>query len=187
MNRIEFDSLLIQEQINYINNEIQKGISLNSICNEIGIKSNTMSTRIKTAGFIKDSKLNQYVLQEGLTEPKEAGRKPVASTPKEKRNTAPYKSPQEASGMIELIKRIETLENQFKSIIGHSELIQEGFKGESEFIVKKFKGESKQITNRINVDVYEKLERFYQEHDLYNRQDVLNSLLDEALNKYLGK
>lgn len=187
MNRIEFDSLKIQEQIDYINTEIQKGISLNSICNEIGIKSNTMSTRIKTAGFIKDSELNQYVLQEGLTEPKEAGRKSVATTPKEKRNTTPHKSPQEASGMIELIKRIETLENQFKSIVGHSEVIQEGFKDESGFIVKKFKGESKQITNRINVDVYEKLERFYQEHDLYNRQDVLNSLLDEALNKYLGK
>lgn len=62
MNRIEFDKLDKFEQINYINNQLEKsGLTLTKICEKIGIGRSTVRDRFKSVGYTYDKNTNSYI------------------------------------------------------------------------------------------------------------------------------
>lgn len=51
MDRNKFDSLTIQEQINYVNTKLDEGNSLNNVLKEIGIPKTTFRDRATKYGY----------------------------------------------------------------------------------------------------------------------------------------
>lgn len=176
MDREKFDSLLIQEQINYLNSKIEEGISLSKICKDIGIAKSTVATRIKKHGYVSN-KEGFYVLSksDGETQLED-----YHDNIKENNKTA-----SKPSEMDLLIKRVETIEKQLKQFKIDSEANKKQTNDNKEFIPTEFNSDIKQITARLNTEVYKKLNKMYEEHKLISRQVILNTLLNEVLDKYL--
>lgn len=177
MDRKTFDSLSIEEQVNCINESLKKGISLGAFGKSIGIAKSTVGTRLKTAGYIRNSDTGCYVLEglEAVNEEKNNDEKEV------KQNIEISTIPQ----IEELIKRIEKIEQELESFKTESKMNQKSFKNEYKFKPQKFETDVKQITARLNQEVFKKLERMYDEYNMISKQVILNSLLNEVLDKYL--
>lgn len=63
MNKDDFNKLDINKQIDYLNTQLKKGISLTVLCKNIGIARSTVGGRVKKQGYIFDKKINQYILE----------------------------------------------------------------------------------------------------------------------------
>ena len=67
MDRKQFDSLSIDKQIEYINEELKNSSSLTKICTEIGIDRSTIRKRAKKVGQEYDGCTNQYISDNSKT------------------------------------------------------------------------------------------------------------------------
>lgn len=63
MNKDDFNKLDINKQIDYLNTQLKKGISLTVLCKNIGIARSTVGGRSKKQGYIFDKEINQYILE----------------------------------------------------------------------------------------------------------------------------
>lgn len=63
MTKDEFNKLDINEQINYLNTQLKEGLTLTSLCKNIGIARSTVGGRVSKQGYIFDKKINQYILE----------------------------------------------------------------------------------------------------------------------------
>ena len=63
MNKDDFNKLDINKQIDYLNTQLKKGISLTVLCKNIGIARSTVGGRVKKQGYIFDKEINQYILE----------------------------------------------------------------------------------------------------------------------------
>ena len=63
MNKDDFNKLDINKQIDYLNTQLKKGISLTVLCKNIGIARSTVGGRAKKQGYIFDKEINQYILE----------------------------------------------------------------------------------------------------------------------------
>ena len=63
LNKDDFNKLDINKQIDYLNTQLKKGISLTVLCKNIGIARSTVGGRVKKQGYIFDKKINQYILE----------------------------------------------------------------------------------------------------------------------------
>ncbi|MCD3211835.1 hypothetical protein G8T71_10765 [Clostridium botulinum C/D] len=61
MNRKEFDSLEIKQQIEYINKELDNGKSLTELSEIINISRSTIRKRFKKLGYLFDQDANKYL------------------------------------------------------------------------------------------------------------------------------
>lgn len=61
MDKGDFNSLSIEAQVEFFNNELQKGKSIRGICNEIGIAKSTIQTRFSLKGYTFSKVGNVYV------------------------------------------------------------------------------------------------------------------------------
>lgn len=60
IDRDTFNNMSIPDQINYINNLLETGETLNNICNNMPIAKKTLRNRFKKMGYIFNKKLRQY-------------------------------------------------------------------------------------------------------------------------------
>lgn len=63
LNKDDFNKLDINKQIDYLNTQLKKGISLTVLCKNIGIARSTVGGRSKKQGYIFDKEINQYILE----------------------------------------------------------------------------------------------------------------------------
>lgn len=63
LNKDDFNKLDINKQIDYLNTQLKKGISLTVLCKNIGIARSTVGGRAKKQGYIFDKEINQYILE----------------------------------------------------------------------------------------------------------------------------
>lgn len=63
LNKDDFNKLDINKQIDYLNTQLKKGISLTVLCKNIGIARSTVGGRVKKQGYIFDKEINQYILE----------------------------------------------------------------------------------------------------------------------------
>ena len=60
MNKTEFNSLEVMEQIEYINKQLMKGDTLTNLSKNIGIGRSTISDRFKKVSYKYNKSINQY-------------------------------------------------------------------------------------------------------------------------------
>lgn len=152
----EFKNQEPEQQKEFIKSRLEAGTSKTALGEELGTSRNS---------------INRLMQKLGMEEVK-----PV-------RNVS--KKPQKAVTEDLIADRVNTLEKQMEEVLKAIRIQSECSKNTIEFKPHSFDSEVKQTTIRIHSEVIEKLNRFYSEYNQYGKQLVFNSLLNEALDKYL--
>jgi len=171
MDREDFNKLDINTQVDYFNKELKKeDNTFNFICRELQISKNTILSRFRSFGY-------EPVRQgEGTSK---GQRQKIIKFSKGENLTAEnseVKNKNEASDPYEInliLKRIELLEQKVK------ELESKGLCGDKNFINSYENTTTK--TFKIDIEVYQELEKLFDKYKMYKRQDIVSSLLKYAL------
>ena len=171
MDREDFNKLDINIQVDYFNKELKKeDTTFNFICRELQISNNTILSRFRSFGY-------EPVRQgEGTSK---GQRQKIIKFSKSENLTAEnleVKNKNEASDPYEIsliLKRIELLEQKVK------ELESKGLCEDKNFINSYESTTTK--TFKIDVGVYQELEKIFDKYKMYKRQDIVSSLLKYAL------
>lgn len=153
MNRMEFDSLNISEQVNYINENLKKGISLSLSAKEINISKSTLSDRLKRNGYRLLNGSYQKVDES-------AEKEIIKEVPKEKPK-------EELKVIIDRINKIEKELRALKSVPATKDI-----KHYDNTINKTFK---------VNKELLEQLEDKFKQYNNHKKQDILNTILEIGL------
>lgn len=174
MNREEFNKLNVKEQVEYFNNELnQENNNFNAICKSIGISKNTVLSRFKKFGYEparQGQKIIKFLQAIGEKEVKKEQRKNLTAENSEVKNKNEASDPYEINLIL---KRIELLEQKVK------ELESKGLCGDKNFINSYENTTTK--TFKIDIEVYQELEKLFDKYKMYKRQDIVSSLLKYAL------
>lgn len=152
----EFKNQEPEQQKEFIKSRLEAGTSKTALGEELGTSRNS---------------INRLMQKLGMEEVK-----PVKDI---------TKKPQKAVTEDSIVDRVNTLEKQMKEVLKAIRMNSEYNMNTIDFKPHSFNSEVKQTTIRIHSEVIEKLNRFYAEHNQYGKQLVFNSLLNEALDKYL--
>lgn len=174
MNREEFNKLNVKEQVEYFNNELnQENNNFNAICKSIGISKNTVLSRFKKFGYEparQGQKIIKFLQAIGEKEVKKEQIKNLTAENSEVKNKNEASDPYEINLIL---KRIEWLEQKVK------ELESKGLCEDKNFINSYENTTTK--TFKIDVEVYQDLEKLFDKYKMYKRQDIVSSLLKYAL------
>lgn len=174
MNREEFNKLNVKEQVEYFNNELnQENNNFNAICKSIGISKNTVLSRFKKFGYEparQGQKIIKFLQAIGEKEVKKEQIKNLTAENSEVKNKNEASDPYEINLIL---KRIELLEQKVK------ELESKGLCEDKNFINSYENTTTK--TFKIDVEVYQDLEKLFDKYKMYKRQDIVSSLLKYAL------
>lgn len=189
----------------------QDNNNFNAICKQLGISKNTILNRFKDNGFepsragqkiIAFSQLveksedkdilpsgittlteqNCSVKIENLTAENSAVKNPILDSEKLMvKNKSKASDPKDINSIL---KRIELLEQKVEEIESanlhlHKELDSEGIHYDKSFINSYENTTTK--TFKIDVEVYQELEKLFDKYKMYKRQDIVSSLLKYAL------
>lgn len=197
MNREEFNQLDIKGQVDYFNEELnQENNNFNAICKQIGISKNTILNRFKTNGF-EPLRAGQKIIEfydynkedKSLDKcPNEIKNLTVQNSASKNLNSEklPLKNKSKASDPkdIDLIlKRIELLEQKVEEISSNFEPIKKCENAKlrsSKNFINSYENTTTK-TFKINVEVYQELEKLFDKYKMYKRQDIVSSLLKYAL------
>ena len=200
MNREEFNQLDVKGQVDHFNNELkQENNNFNAICKQLGISKNTILNRFKAKGF-EPSRAGQRIIGfspkvgkeiteqncsvkiENLTAENSAVKNPILDSEKLLvKNKCNVSDPKDINLIL---KRIELLEQKVKI------LESQGLDSKKEYQNAKLRSDKSFInsydntttkTFKIDVEVYQELEKLFDKYKMYKRQDIVSSLLKYAL------
>lgn len=188
MDKNEFDSLSIEQQLGIVNSKSSEGISLNKFAQSMGVTESKIRKRFNKLGYFKNKESGLYEFREGF--------KP---TPKSIKTTSKNTSKKQAcSEDQKILEKIQQLEKELKTLKleveelkknpNKSEVTKEdnNYKKEAEnLVIRDFSGELKQISYRYDLEVLEAFEKLCTVYPHFTKQKILNTLLMEAIEKYL--
>lgn len=190
-----FNSLPIQEQVKEVNEFLSSGTSLNKFGKSIGIDESGLRKRFKKAGYSR-SKTGKKLFEavEGVI----TSEKPSESVKSSKGNNTlsgmikavkkANKQPESNANIDLLYKEFNNMKKELDSVKKEIELLKQGKEkqeSQEQLNIKEFKTDLKQISYRYNLEVLEKLDKLCKQNSQYSKTLILNSLLDEILDKYL--
>lgn len=201
MDRDSFNNLPISEQVDYFNNELKKDDNtFNYICKDIKISKNTILPRFEKSGyfplrqgsvnsvgakqrilgFFKEEELAEQIsLIKNLT----AENLEVENIKAENSAVKNKDKVNDPKDIALILKRIELLEQKvekYGSILSQSKECENAiFRSDKNFINSYNDTVSK--TFKIDVEVYQELEKVFDKYKMYKRQDIVSSLLKYAL------
>lgn len=200
MNREEFNQLDIKGQVDYFNEELkQENNNFNAICKSLGVSKNTILNRFKANGF-EPSRAGQRIIGfspqvekeltaqncsveiKNLTAKNSEVKNPILDSEKLMvKNKSKASDPKDINLIL---KRIELLEQKVETLQSeklhlHKELESEGIHSDKSFISSYDKTTTK--TFKIDVEVYQELEKIFDKYKMYKKQDIVSSLLKYAL------
>lgn len=194
MNREEFNQLDIKGQVEHFNNELkQENNNFNAICKQIGISKNTIMNRFKSNGFYparagqKITAFYDYLIEQNCSvEIKKltAKNSEVKNIKAENSMMKNKKKASDPEDINSILKRIELLEQKVETLQSanlnlHKEVEREGIHSDKNFINSYEKTTTK--TFKIDVEVYQELEKIFDKYKMYKKQDIVSSLLKYAL------
>lgn len=199
MNREEFNQLDIKGQVDYFNEELkQENNNFNAICKSLGISKNTILNRFKVNGFEplragqriigfspkvgkEITEQNCSVKIENLTAENSAVKNPILDSEKLLvKNKCNVSDPKDINLIL---KRVELLEQKVEILqsanLGLDKEDGKIFCSDKNFINSYENTTTK--TFKIDVEVYQELEKLFDKYKMYKRQDIVSSLLKYAL------
>ncbi|MCD3351246.1 helix-turn-helix transcriptional regulator [Clostridium botulinum D/C] len=178
MNRKEFDDLNVNEQLNYINENLTMGKSLTELANEIKISRSTLRKRFKKIKYIFNQNANKYICDGNNTN----------ATSKGDNN----KSNEVA---IDNISKCDSdnIDITFKKLNDNADKILEMLEWWGNRDIKKkvdisklnnFENKTKHRSFNINSEILNKFTDFCNTHREYMQVDLISIALLEFLEKY---
>lgn len=189
MNREEFNQLDVKGQVDHFNNELkQENNNFNAICKQLGISKNTILNRFKTNGF-EPLRAGQKIIEfydynkedksldkcpneiKNLTVQNSAAKNPILDSEKLLvKNKCNVSDPNDINIIL---NRIELLEQKVKELESAKLRLDKNFINSYENTTTK--------TFKIDIEVYQELEKMFNKYKMYKKQDIVSSLLKYAL------
>ena len=187
MNKDDFNKLDINKQIDYLNTQLKKGISLTVLCKNIGIARSTVGGRVKKQGYIFDKEINQYILENESSNGRAYNKLTVSDMLANEKSDSNFESKVESQG-----EKITPVSNNLTSsnnentnlILSSSDSDNLGYLLKNIDILKNFIENSKRSssTNEVNSleDIINDIYKFKQEKRNYKVKslridcDILN-------------
>lgn len=203
MKREVFNQLDIKGQVDYFNEELkQENNNFNAICKSIGISKNTILNRFKKEGLLparQGQKIiafydypieqNCSVEMKNLTTENSEVENIKAENSATKNHISEnlmMKNKKKASDPEDInliLKRIELLERKVKEIesanLNFPIEVNRELRSDKNFINSYENTTTK--TFKIDVEVYQELEKLFDRYKMYKKQDIVSSLLKYAL------
>lgn len=208
MDRLLFDDLKLQDQVNYINNQLNEELSLTKICENVGIGRTTIRDRFKKIGYTFNKESNKYRYDTNVLNGEEYKENTnIIHSKKYKENTDVIhnksidnikpKGIEYSSNTNIIPKEFTKKENIEKllSLLNYSDdiihMLQEYHNNKNIIDVPElkinrdnFSGEVKITTVRLYQGTYENFKTFASDHKEYTMQDLVTQALFELMNKY---
>ena len=196
MTKEEFNSLSILEQIDYINNNLQSGSTLTNICKSIGIGRSTVRDRFEKAGYKYNSEAKQYqsyieIVDEessnNVVETIDEDKCPAGQVGSNFSNNAVVGTDNNYNyeDLVKIIQNYNNLNNKMEEVYGWYKLQSSNDVVEpNKFRIKEFKGEAVARSFKLYDPVQKEFAKFCKKNNKYKVQDILSTLLYEAMEKY---
>lgn len=193
MDREDFNKLDINTQVDYFNKELKKeDNTFNFICRELQISKNTILSRFRSFGYEpvrqgqgtskgQRQKIIKFSKSENLTA-ENSEVKNLTDENSAMKNKSKASDPKDINLIL---KRIELLEQKIKILESanlHSvkkEPLNGDLRSHKNFINSYENTTTK--TFKIDVEVYQELEKLFDKYKMYKKQDIVSSLLKYAL------
>lgn len=194
MNKEQFNALDKIDQINYINSQLLEGQTLTAVCKSIGIGRTTIRDRFEKAGYKYNAEIKQYQSYVEVVDLESSNSVVEADKFNEEvfvqASSNPVVGSQSNYSYDDLVKVIENyaeLNNKMDEVYSWYQL-QNSSNGvvveEDKFAIKDFKGDTVTRSFKMYESVQKKFMKFCKKHSQYRVQDILSTLLDEAIEKY---
>ena len=194
MNKTEFNSLEVMEQIEYINKSLLEGNTLTNICKSIGIGRSTIRDRFKKVSYEYNKSINQYESIVEIIETETIA--PAGANKPTKEDIKPFV--QESSNLVvgtELYKNNEILINMINNYDDNLSKLNElydWYKLQSsnkvvqteKFKVDDFEGDIVVRSYKLYEPIQREFLEFCKKNNKYKVQDILSQALKEFLDKY---
>lgn len=197
MNKEAFNQLEIQQQVEYINGELENS-SLNSVCEVIGISEATVRDRFKRKGYARQGKQFIYKgiapanklakVKTNINSTEDTENTKITNTNNTSNTKAQQKSTK-SSDIKTLEKKIESLEAEIKGIM---EIINTtNIRNTNNTIntkeLKKYKGTTVSRNYRVNEEVQKEFKKMCNKFTAgtdYTVTDIISLALEEFINKH---
>lgn len=176
LSKEDFNQKSIEEQIEYINSEITEGKSFTQVSKVIGFDESTLRRRFSKEGYIRDKESKLYINTDKVLKDNNSNDNISKEENIDKR-------------LNRLEEKINIIDKSIDKLMSNKNIVvtknNKEVQGQQVFEIRKFERGLKQKTERYYGEVSEKLKRLYNKYPHLNKYDILNSLLDEILDKYI--
>ena len=190
MNKTEFNSLEVLEQIEYINKSLLGDNTLTNICKNIGIGRSTIRDRFKKVSYEYNKATNQYesiveiieaetVAPAGANEPIKENIKPVIQQSSNK----VVRTDNEI--LTSLINNYDDMNNKLNEMYNWYKLQSSNKVVQTEkFKVDDFEGDIVVRSYKLYEPIQREFLEFCKKNNKYKVQDILSKFIKEGLEKY---
>jgi hypothetical protein len=154
----EFNRLVIEEQVEYLNSKLPLK-TLTKVCDELKIARSTITGRFKKRGYTLDLTQNKYILDKTTKEIK-------------------VNDDNDIKELLEMKDKLKLLIEWFDG--EQAGTLQKDFNID----LDKFDGEAISRTFVVYPNVLDRYVKFCEAHRAYRRQDIISKAITEFLDKY---
>lgn len=182
MNTLDFNSLSVAKQIEYINNELAKNLTLREIIErDLKLTRSTIRRRFSKYGYVLDKEKNKYINSYIYTESNKNITNSNTTYVKGSSTNITNSNKNITDGNINITKSNITF--TIEEIIALKELVAQN-KNKEKIINPCFSGDLKVKTVKIYTSVLEDYNRFVKNNKQLKQQDIISMALKEFLDKY---
>lgn len=181
MDKKEFDLLSITEQVEFINEQLNKGDSLTNICKNIGIGRTTLRDRFTKAGYKFNAELKQYICNTDAKEYNCNTNILQTEIVEYKSNTNILNNKENKEKLINLINEYDTIRELIEWYHKQKNIVE---LPELKIDKSKLTGEIKTTTIRLYSNVWDKFKFFSEKYPEYKAMDLISMALIEFMEKY---
>ena len=177
MEKLKFNKLKLEEQVQYINDQLKTGLSLTNICKNIGIDRSTVRKRFKSKGYNFNPDINLY---EAGTLSTVVAVKQASTT-----NKKSFKNANNTVNTNTLEDRVKDLESKIKALekLINVNTIDTNNTDDKELNITIFEGETVSRAYRLDAKVQKDFKIFCKKHSEYKVQDIISSALKDFMDK----
>ena len=168
----QFKALGLEQQVEYINELLQEGNTVDNIRMALGVGKNYIGNNFSKGGYKKDRATGLYI---------KAGTEAnintnITNEKAQKLNNKALRGGNSGNSSNSLEKRVEGLEKQLEAIKAMLEANNTN--------ATRFEGEKVARSYKINIEVQKQFKAFCKAHSEYEVGDILANAMLEFMNKY---
>lgn len=195
MNKEKFNKLEIINQIQYINNALEKNKSITSVCEEIGVGRSTIRDRFKKANYSYSKELKQYIYNKDITDVLQSDinlkNRCDTSVKKEEDNCSTPVIQKDAVTEI-VTKSDEEIRNNLLDLVNNYDVLKDIIElhrrntsvVKQQIVIDLEDAESKLATLRVNSKVLDQFKDFCSKHKEYKKVDLLSQAIKNFVENY---
>ena len=176
----QFKALGLEQQVEYINELLQEGNTVDNIRMALGVGKNYIGNNFSKGGYKKDRVTGLYI---------KAGTEATINTnttneKAQKINNKALSGNNGSNSNNSLEKRVEDLEKQIEAIKAMLETNKNNIIATTELNIKVFEGEKVARSYKVDKEVQEQFKAFCKAQSEYTVGDILANAMLEFMNKY---